>query len=267
MSTNGNGNGTALIVFQHQGLVVTKEERDTLVGAISTQNPTDAELKLYFYDCARRGVHPLDKLIHFTKRQGRYTPVVSIDYMRMRAESSGVYAGSDEPVFEEAEGDPYPISAKVTVYKMVNGQRCPFTGKVLWKEIAPDTSGNAGFMWKKMPLHMLAKCAEAQALRKAFPGQLHGLYEAAEMDQAGPLDGNAALTPEQALLQGKRRLVEELAGKYTAEEIGATLKELGKTYTVETHDEIRAALETHWDMTHDVVDGQVKVAPNGANAN
>ncbi len=79
MSTNGNENGTALIVFQHQGLVVTKEEKETLVGAISTQNPTDAELKLYFYDCARRGVHPLDKLIHFTKRQGRYTPVVSID--------------------------------------------------------------------------------------------------------------------------------------------------------------------------------------------
>ncbi len=157
MSTNGNGN--ALIVFQHQGMVVTKEEKETLVGAISTQNPTDAELKLYFYDCARRGVHPLDKLIHFTKRQGRYTPVVSIEYMRMRAESSGCYAGSDEPEFEEAEGSPYPTSARVTVYKMVDGMRCPFAGKVLWKEIAPDVSTGAGFMWKKMPYHMLAKCA------------------------------------------------------------------------------------------------------------
>lgn len=43
-----------------------------------------------------------------------------------------------------------------------------------------DTSGN----WGKMPRVMIAKCAEAQAIRKAFPEDTSGLYEGAELDRA-----------------------------------------------------------------------------------
>jgi hypothetical protein len=64
----------------------------------------------------------------------------------------------------------------VLVYR--KGCAHPFTA------IAKFSEYNAGgSMWQKMPANQLAKCAEALALRKAFPHQLSGLYTPDEMAQ------------------------------------------------------------------------------------
>jgi phage recombination protein Bet len=157
--------------------VVTSEQLD-LVRKTVANGATDAELKLYLYDCARQGVHPLDRLIHFTKRGGKYTPVTSIDFMRMRAADSGEMAGSEDPVFTTGTG--VPVTATVTVYRLTQGQRFGYTATARWDEFKPDSD----FMWRKMPHVMLGKCAEAAALRKGFPRQLAGLYAAEELAQA-----------------------------------------------------------------------------------
>lgn len=159
---------------------VTAEQMD-LIRRTVAKDATPDELKLYLFDCARQGVHPLDKLIHFTKRSGKYTPVTSIDFMRIRAADSGEYAGSDDAVYGDSEGLPeHPVKATVTVWRMVQGQRCSFTATARWAEYKPEQA----FMWNKMPFLMLGKCAEALALRKGFPKQLAGLYAKEEMDQA-----------------------------------------------------------------------------------
>ncbi len=158
--------------------VVTADQLDLVKRTVAT-GATDAELKLYLYDCARQGVHPLDRLLHFTKRGGKYVPVTSIDLMRIRAADTGEYAGSDDAILDD---DEQPSRAKVTVWRLVQGQRCAFTATARWSEYKPEQND---FQWKKMPCTMLAKCAEALALRKGFPRQLTGLYAKEEMDQAG----------------------------------------------------------------------------------
>lgn len=165
-----------------------------LVKKTVAQGATADELKLYLYDCARQGVHPLDRLVHFTKRSGKYTPITSIDFMRIRAADTGEYAGSDDAVFWQVvvpSNQAWPDQATVTVWRLVQGTRCAFTATARWAEYKPEAND---FMWKKMPHTMLAKCAEALALRKGFPKQLAGLYAREEMDQAG--GGQAPLVVE-----------------------------------------------------------------------
>lgn len=161
------------------GIVVSNDQMD-LVRRVIAPDSTPDELRLFIYDNQRRGVHPLDKLIHFTKRKGKYTPITSIDFMRTRAAETDVYAGSDDAVFVGDPGEP-GFSARVTVHRMVQGQPRPFTATARWSEYYPGD--DQGFMWRKMPHTMLAKCAEALALRKGFPQQLSGLYAAEEMEQ------------------------------------------------------------------------------------
>lgn len=169
---------TALV--EHDPQPVTADQLD-LVKKTVAQGATDAELKLYLYDCQRQGVHPLDRLLHFTKRGNKYTPVTSIDLMRIRAAETNEYAGSDDASFYGmAATDAF--AATVTVWRLVQGTRCAFTATARWAEYYPGDQG--GHMWRKMPHTMLGKCAEALALRKGFPRQLAGLYAKEELDQS-----------------------------------------------------------------------------------
>jgi phage recombination protein Bet len=165
-------------------IVKYSPDQMALIKRTVAQGATDDELNLFIYDCQRRNIHPLDKLLHFTKRGGRYVPITSIDLMRSRASETGQMAGSDDAKFyNEVDNRGRPEFATVTVYRLTFGQRFPYTATARWDEYYPG-DGPAGQMWRKMPYVMLSKCAEALALRKGFPQELAGLYAKEEMDQA-----------------------------------------------------------------------------------
>lgn len=140
------------------------------------------EFEAFIMVAQRRGLDPLLNQIHAVKRQGRVTYQVGIDGFRLVASRTSEYAGMDAPKFTFGSNPKQPEACEITVYRIVRGQRVGFSASAYWDEFCP--SGPQAFMWNKMPKTMLAKCAEAQALRKAFPGDLSGLYADEEMHQA-----------------------------------------------------------------------------------
>jgi phage recombination protein Bet len=160
-------------------IVVTADQMKTIKNVIF-HDATDDELKLFIYHCQRKGVHPMDKLIHPIKRGGKVSFQASIDYLRAESESAGDYRGMKQPEFAFDEKGKLE-SATITVIREINGMETEFTATAYWDEFVPGPPND--FMWKKMPRHMLAKCAEALARRMAWPKKLADLYTPEEMAQ------------------------------------------------------------------------------------
>ncbi|EAP8942222.1 phage recombination protein Bet [Salmonella enterica subsp. enterica] len=140
--------------------------------------------------CRARQLDPLLKPVHLVpmsvkdsksgKNEWRDVVMPGIGLYRIQADRSGDYAGANEPEFgpdvtQTLSGVEvtFPKWCKYTVSKrMASGEIVEFSAKEYWIENyatgGRDTSApNA--MWKKRPYAQLAKCAEAQALRKAWP--------------------------------------------------------------------------------------------------
>lgn len=157
---------------------MTRDQIELVKNTVA-KGASDDELKLFLYVCARSGLDPFTKQVHLIPRGANKTIQVGIDGLRSIAERSENYAGNDDPVFDD---ESKPMKATVTIYKIVQGQKVGFTASARWTQYFPGEK--LGFMWKKMPHLMLGKCAEALALRKAFPAVMTGLYIHEEMHQA-----------------------------------------------------------------------------------
>lgn len=160
------------------------QEQVKLIKTLIAPNANDNELKLFLYQAQRSGLNPLTRQIYCIHRGGKMTIQTSIDGFRVIAERSGTYGGQDEPKFEYDDKGRL-LNAKVTVYRFSSdGTRYPAaTGVAFWSEYVQEYNGKVQGLWAKMPHTMLAKVAEALALRKAYPQDLSGLYTNDEMEQ------------------------------------------------------------------------------------
>jgi len=233
-------------------LITFSNEQVQLIKKQLAPNATDSELALFLYQAKRTGLDPLTRQIYCIHRGGKMTIQTSIDGFRVIAERSGTYAGQSEPVFEYK--DEKLVCAKVSVFRFAaNGERYPASvGVAYWNEYVQEYNGKPGGLWAKMPHTMLAKVAEALALRKAYPQDLSGLYTADEMQQA------ATVTDEPD--EGEKQLLRSLVYTSTLDEEKRNLAFVSidncKDYA--TYSKIQHRLEDNQQSIDEVVNPSAK---------
>ena len=190
-------------------LTITEDQasfNDTQLAALAqigvdTNRPAD--VAVFFHQAKRTGLDPFNREIYMITRKGKPTIQTGIDgfykIANRAARANGGTWGIPETLWCGEDGQwrdvwlskKAPAAAKVTVER--DGSK--FTVVAVTDEYKAQ-----GPLWEKMPARMVAKCAEALAIRKAFPGDLSGLYTSEEMMQAD----SPANAPQQPQAQGGR---------------------------------------------------------------
>jgi len=174
------------------------EDNIALLRATTLSKFTDAEVATFVQTCDRTQLDPLARQIfpvgRWDRRQNRevMSIQVSIDGYRLVAARTGQYQGQTETCWYDEQNGGWvdvwlqnypPAAAKVGVWRQ--GFREPLYGVARWSSyVQTQKNGQPNPMWSRMPEVMIAKVAEALALRKSFPNELSGVYTDDEMGQA-----------------------------------------------------------------------------------
>lgn len=185
-----------------------------LVEAIWPNAKTPEAIMMALSYCRVRNLDPFKKPVHivpmWSTAAGKEIETVwpGIAELRTTASRTTHYAGIDPPVWgdtvkltfkgietfwedrkkREREATvtlEVPEWCRRTLYRMVDGQRVPFTAEVWWEE----AYATLGFknelpneMWRRRKHGQLDKATEASGLRMAFPEEIGGQYAAEEME-------------------------------------------------------------------------------------
>ena len=180
------------IVKQHEprlpALQMDEQELMQVLQSSLYPGASPASIKMALGYCKAAGLDPMQKPVHIVpmwdSKAGSMRDVVmpGVGLYRTQAARSGECAGVSEPDFgpdttETLGGQSitFPAWCRVTVKRRLpTGEVVEFTAKEFWKENYAVKGGKEksvapNAMWTKRPYGQIAKCAEAQALRKAFP--------------------------------------------------------------------------------------------------
>lgn len=193
--------------------------------------PTKGELAIFAQYCVAQGADPFAKDIVFCKdkKGGKIHYQITIDGLRGRSETTGEYLGRLGPYWCDKNGkwfdfwiwDYPPVAARVGILR--KGQDQPVWGFARFGSYCSETPP-AWSNWAKMPEVMIAKCAEGQAHRAAFPKKNSKLYlqeEMAEIIDAEITEENSAPAKPPVKKFGSPVITPELAEKFSVQEAQA----------------------------------------------
>lgn len=262
----------AIATMKHSAMA-TAEQNDAVRTALKSSlypGASEASVDLVLSYCRAAGLDPMQKPVHIVPmwdskaKEMRDVVMPGIGLYRTNAARTGQFAGMSEPEFgptvTERIGNrevTYPDWCKVTAYRQLpSGHIAEFTAVEYWIENyaikggkEQDQSPNA--MWSKRVRGQLAKCAQAQALRMAFPEAVGAGPTAEEMEGKSIIEGEAVHIPSsrksaepqpypaadfEANLPKWRKLI--LDGTKSADQIIATVESKG-TLTDAQREQIR----------------------------
>ena len=163
-----------------QTIADTEKEKKFMQLVKKTLYPdaSDEGIVLAVEYCRAMNLDIMLKPIYLVSYGGKEQIVPSITLARIRAHRSGEYLGMSEPIFGPSITGmvgktkmTYPEYCTITIKRLVKGNIAEFSAKEYFLENVGTLADKLSptLFWYKRPFGQLAKVAENQVLKKAFP--------------------------------------------------------------------------------------------------
>jgi phage recombination protein Bet len=200
------------------------DEKKELIKRTFCKGSTDDELELFLHVCKHTGLDPMTRQIYAVKRKDTMTIQVGIDGLRSIAERTGNYSPGKEPSYQYNKEGGILCSTAYVKKRTPDGVWHEVSATAFFNEYKPSYGGA---FWTDKPHLMIAKCAEALAIRKAFPAVTANLYSTEEMDRAEPVVDTVAFKQSKKISSVKEAIQEPQVYGKDFEELKNRLKEEG----------------------------------------